>query len=300
MIWVSFLSSLVFFLVASSSDFVVTALPQNPAPGDLVQVELSNIKPADKPSGVLSGRPLRFYTDESGRVRALCAVAIEQKPGRLALKVTVTREGEEPLSKTVWLMVAKRTFKRQTLQVDPKFTNPPKSELDRIRREQKELSALWAVAPTAKQWSGSFARPVPGAVGSEFGVVRLFNGVRQSIHFGLDLDANLGDEVSAIGAGTVVMAADLYYSGKTVIVDHGLKLFSMYFHLSSLNVDAGKKVRRGDKIGEAGSTGRSTGPHLHLSTKLEGVSFDPESLLRFDLSEGPADSAAVPQAMENP
>ena len=106
---------------------------------------------------------------------------------------------------------------------------------------------------------------------------------------GLPSDGDMGNsEVghNAIGAGRVVMVADRYYAGRTVVIDHGLRLFSLYIHLSEELVREGQSVRKGQLIGRVGRTGRVTGPHLHLGTKVEGVTFDPVSLLDFDF-EGP-------------
>jgi murein DD-endopeptidase MepM/ murein hydrolase activator NlpD len=113
----------------------------------------------------------------------------------------------------------------------------------------------------------------------------MFNGQLRSRHWGLDIDGRLGDPILAMGDGTVVMVAERYYSGGTLVIDHGLRLFSLYFHLSEFAVKPGERVARGQLIGRVGSTGRSTGPHLHLTTKLEDRSFDPTALLEMDLRE---------------
>ena len=122
---------------------------------------------------------------------------------------------------------------------------------------------------------------------SRFGLRRTFNGKLQSRHLGLDIDGSLGRPVRAIGAGRVVLVAQRYYSGLTVVIDHGLRLFSMYYHLSAAEVEPGQRVSKGQRIGRVGRSGRVTGPHLHLSFKVEGENIDPLSLFGFDFDAGP-------------
>jgi murein DD-endopeptidase MepM/ murein hydrolase activator NlpD len=104
----------------------------------------------------------------------------------------------------------------------------------------------------------------------------------------VDIDGKTGDPVVAIGAGRVVMVSDRYYAGGTVVIDHGLRLYSLYFHLSEFLVEVGDNVEKGQLIGKVGRSGRVTGPHLHLGTRVEGLSFDPLSLLKFDFEGGEA------------
>jgi murein DD-endopeptidase MepM/ murein hydrolase activator NlpD len=124
-----------------------------------------------------------------------------------------------------------------------------------------------------------FVRPVPGEPTSRFGTRRLFNGEPRSPHPGIDLRAAAGATVAAAGGGRVVLADELYYSGNLVILDHGGGLFTLYAHLSRIDVREGQSVRRGERLGLAGATGRVTGPHLHWGAKVGDREFDPTALL---------------------
>jgi murein DD-endopeptidase MepM/ murein hydrolase activator NlpD len=128
-------------------------------------------------------------------------------------------------------------------------------------------------------WEGGFLHPTASAETAAFGTRRLLNGVQRSRHLGWDLDGKVGDPVHATQAGRVVVAARLFYSGGTVILDHGQGLFSLYFHLSALDVKKGQTVHRAQRVGRVGRSGRVTGPHLHFAFKLDGVYVDPERLL---------------------
>jgi murein DD-endopeptidase MepM/ murein hydrolase activator NlpD len=128
-------------------------------------------------------------------------------------------------------------------------------------------------------WEGPFVAPVPGPSNSAFGRLSVFNGKPGSRHQGADFQANAGTPVIAPNAGVVVLASDLYFSGNTVVVDHGEGLFSLMAHLSRVAVEPGASVGKGDRLGDVGATGRVTGPHLHWAVRLGGVSVDPLSLM---------------------
>ncbi|MDR2695609.1 MAG: M23 family metallopeptidase [Deltaproteobacteria bacterium] len=122
-------------------------------------------------------------------------------------------------------------------------------------------------------------RPVPGEISSAFGLRRIFNGQPRSQHKGLDLRGAAGTPVLAMADGTVALAEELYFSGNVVYLDHGLGLFSMYAHLSAIDVRPGQQVSAGQALGKVGSTGRVTGPHLHLGCYALGMAVDPTPLM---------------------
>jgi murein DD-endopeptidase MepM/ murein hydrolase activator NlpD len=269
-------------------DLAVRVFPPRPAQGRLVVVQVEGARPGDRVSGVFAGRKLRFFIDEQGRVRALSAVAWKQPPGDASLVVTLEPPQGDAIIQGVAVPVLPGKFETQELSVDSKYVRPPRNERARIRSERAALKIVWRAPPTQRKWRGSFVWPCQGEISSPFGARRMFNRKLKSRHFGVDIDQKTGDPVRAVGAGRVVMVAERYYSGGTVIVDHGLRLFSLYFHLSEFLVNTGDMVERGQLIGKVGGSGRATGPHLHLGTRVEGLSFDPLSLLEFDLGEGEA------------
>ena len=150
------------------------------------------------------------------------------------------------------------------------------------------MRSIWRALPSKRKWRGSFVWPRKDEICSTFGAKRMFNKKLASRHFGVDIDGKDGDPVRAIGTGRVVMVSDRYYAGGTVVIDHGLRLYSLYFHLSEFLVKTGDTVEKGQLIGKVGRSGRVTGPHLHLGTRVEGLSFDPLSLLEFDFDGGEA------------
>ncbi len=169
-------------------------------------------------------------------------------------------------------------YPQRAIQVPPHFTEqaPP----ERAQQEQQSITALWSRSAQGRIWTEPFVLPSKTRRTSPFGVLRTYNGVKQSRHQGLDLDARVGTPVFASNKGTVAWVAENYYFvGNAVFIDHGDELFSMVFHLSHVDVHTGDKVEKGQRIGLAGKTGRASGPHVHFAVKLKGVYIDPETLL---------------------
>ena len=181
------------------------------------------------------------------------------------------------------LLVVERKFPSTKLTLDPNYVTPPASLQARIKREA-ELVAL-AMSVVTPEWlgDGPFVAPHDAPSWSNFGQRRVNNNVLQSLHTGVDLRVPFGEPIKAANAGRVAMASDLYLGGKTVIIDHGLGVFSSYGHMSELLVKRGEAVKKGQTIGRCGTTGRSTGPHLHWSVKIFSARVDPDAMLRLPL-----------------
>jgi murein DD-endopeptidase MepM/ murein hydrolase activator NlpD len=176
------------------------------------------------------------------------------------------------------LRVAAGGFRVQRLSVDPRFVEVPKEEQERVRADQVRVAEAYRRGSAGRLWT-SFTRPVEAPSNGNFGARRVYNGKTRSFHAGLDLAAPEGTPVAAAGDGRVVLAGDLYFSGGTVLLDHGAGLFTQYFHLSHLDVKEGDSVSKGTRLGVSGHTGRVTGPHLHWGAKLHAARVNPEDLL---------------------
>lgn len=247
-------------------------------PGDAVLVEVTGATQA--PSGQLGSTELVFLPLHHSWV-ALIGLSVELKPTRLELEITAQGQaGAERLSGD--LEVRKADFRRRQLTVSKRFTSL--SRADKLRSKADQQAFTEAFDRDFEPWTfeAGFAWPRPADVGAPFGDLRLFNGKKQSQHFGVDLDGETGDPIFASNSGEVVMVRDCFGSGNTVIVHHGGRLFTTYFHLSAFGVKVGEHVVRGQPLGKVGKTGRVTGPHLHFGVKLDGRWVDPESLLRLE------------------
>ncbi len=153
------------------------------------------------------------------------------------------------------------------------------ADLARAEREEKAVLKLFALA-TPRRFTLPLGRPLADLpAGGRFGSRRWFNGEPRNPHTGADFAASEGTPVLAVADGTVVLAAEHFFSGNSVFVDHGDGLITMYFHFSRIGVKPGQQVKRGQELGRVGSTGRASGPHLHLGVRWHGARVDPEQLL---------------------
>ncbi|MBQ4076558.1 MAG: peptidoglycan DD-metalloendopeptidase family protein [Mailhella sp.] len=177
------------------------------------------------------------------------------------------------------------------LKVEPKYVQPPAKAMKQIERDRRRIRRALA-SRTEKRWALPIARPVPGGITSAFGGRRVFNGQPRAPHKGTDMRCQEGTPVKAACAGTVLLAENTYFGGKSIYVDHGQGVISSYSHLSAFDVKAGDSVRKGQTIGRSGSTGRVTGPHLHFGLTVQGVAVDAMPLLSSppDFTGGPSRS----------
>jgi murein DD-endopeptidase MepM/ murein hydrolase activator NlpD len=157
---------------------------------------------------------------------------------------------------------------------------PDAAALKRINLEKEKVQAVLAGFTPERLWNANFLVPVEGTVAGAFGSKRILNGQPRNQHSVEDIAAPLGAAVKAANDGIVRMVDDQFFSGISVILDHGLGLFTMYFHLDSAAVKEGARVKRGDVIGTVGHSGRATGPHLHWAAWLNGSRVNPFSLAK--------------------
>ena len=240
-------------------------------------------------SGELAGEPLHFERFADG-FQALGAVPFAARDPVTA-RVVIERAavGDDTVRAT--LPVARRRVPRERLHVAPQYAQPPESLTERIRVEQEMVQEVRQRAhETPRLWRAPFVRPSPGVVTSVFGEARVFNEVVRSRHWGVDFAARWGAPVRATSRGVVAFVADLYYSGTTVLLDHGAGLVTGYFHLSQVLVVPGDTVDAGQVIGRVGSSGRVTKAHLHWFAAYGGISVDPLDLIR---PNGPARLASA-------
>jgi len=154
-----------------------------------------------------------------------------------------------------------------------------KASLKRVKREAQTVNALWNAGCRPPEWEGSFQMPVDNKIVGPFGQRSIINRQERSPHTGVDIRGKTGSPVRATNAGTVVLAADHFFTGKSVFVDHGSCIFSMYFHLDQIRVEEGEQIEKGRILGSVGATGRATGPHLHWGVRVNGARVDPLTLI---------------------
>jgi murein DD-endopeptidase MepM/ murein hydrolase activator NlpD len=209
---------------------------------------------------------------------ALLGADLELAAGNYPVEVSVVDRRGETAFFHLSLEVRQAVRPEERLTLPPEMVTPrDPAVLQRIDRERALLAELFTRQTTPPLWD-SFTYPVSDPVGSPFGLRRILNGQPKSSHAGVDFRSPAGTAVRAAARGKVAFAGELYYSGQTVILDHGEGLFSLYAHLQTLGCGPGELMEAGAVLGTVGSTGRSTGPHLHWGVKLRGDRVDPLAL----------------------
>jgi len=260
---------------ATPPALTVTTRARALQPGELVLFTILAAQPVSQVTVRAFGRDWPAYEDGSARRwRAPVGIDLDTRPATYHAEIAA---GEDRTSYP--LVVRARAFRTRHLTVNPDLVNPPPDALERIDAEARELSDIWAHGEPQRLWSGPFVRPVPDEANSAFGTRSVYNGEARSPHSGADFLSPEGRPVKAPNAGRIVLAGARYFTGNTVIVDHGLGLFSLFAHLSEIDVKAGDTVAAGDLVGKVGATGRVTGPHLHWTVRVNGARVDPLSLL---------------------
>ncbi len=265
-------------------------------PGEVLVLEARSSRPLQNLRIDAFGNEFQAFGDMDGTAWvALVGIDLETKPGAYRIEVKGRQLDGTSLSAQKAIRVLAKKFPGRELKVDEKFVVPPADARERIERERQTVAGIFAAITEEKLWTGAFRAPVPGAVISAFGKRNVYNGQPRSPHTGADFRGAVGTPIKAPNAGRVALAADLYFSGNTVILDHGLGLFSYLAHMSEISVKEGDRVDAGSLVGKVGATGRVTGPHLHWTVRIGKARVDPLSLIQVL-----EDSEKVGQAKESP
>lgn len=177
------------------------------------------------------------------------------------------------------ILITKTEYQSEILKVPPRSVEPTKKDLVRIKKEQQKLNLVYSQSVSEILWDPPIQLPVNNDITSKYGTHRVYNGQKSGIHYGTDFRAPTGTPIYAPLKGKVVLAQNLFFTGWTVILDHGYNFFTVYAHMSKLFVHTGNVVPKNTKLGLSGATGRASGPHLHWGVKFNGAKVDPMSVL---------------------
>jgi murein DD-endopeptidase MepM/ murein hydrolase activator NlpD len=264
------------FPPSASAPLRASAPPATLQPGSVLLLTVSGDDPVPALRARAFNRELAPFQVDARTWQVLVGIDLDQTPGTYPVEI----DAGGPQTRVVYALAVKpRRFPTRTLKVDPDLVNPPPQEMARIARETRQLRGLWDAPASARLWEGPFVPPVPDAANSSFGTRSVYNGQARSPHSGTDFLSPAGRPIKAPNAGRVVLAGPLYFTGGTVVIDHGLGVLSLFAHLSAIGVREGDRVKTGDVIGEVGATGRVTGPHLHWAMRIGGARVDPLSLV---------------------
>ncbi len=262
----------------AGTGITVTPEPVSIPPGGVSLVSIST-----PPGAVVTGvrylkKNFPVFKKNNEKWFAIIGAGLKTSPGRRSLTVKWKQGSQQEVYASV-LPVIRKKYPEEHLKVSRKMVNFPPDILKRVLDDQKAVRGACSRISKKPYWQGPFIWPVNSKILSPFGLKRFFNGQPRSPHSGVDLRAKDGTPIVAPNNGVVVLARDCYLSGKTVVIDHGAGLYTLYAHFSRFKVKIGDKVKKGQVIGLAGSTGRVTGPHLHWGVSLLGTRIDPQQFM---------------------
>ncbi|MBU1659388.1 M23 family metallopeptidase [bacterium] len=188
-------------------------------------------------------------------------------------------ENLKPKAWHVELSVIDGNYEKEVIKVSNSKVNLNKKDNARAEEEQKEAMRIYNTTSEKSYISSEFIVPLDSKITSGFGKARIYNDTLKGYHSGTDFRAEVGIPIKASNDGVVVLAKERFYSGGSVILDHGHGIYTCYFHMSKFNVQKGDKVHKTQIIGLSGDSGRVTGPHLHFSARVSGVQVDPLQLI---------------------
>jgi len=252
---------------------------RTPTPGEVVRLDIHSSIDLERLGVSVPWHPVIAFRTGPRDWRALVGIDLDVPPGEYEARLDGTTAGGEHVFGSQTIHVELKEFPTRNLRVAPRFVTPPPGAEARIERERLLLGRLFRVNAPEPRWTEPFVVPIAGAVVSGFGVRSVFNNEPRAPHGGADFASAEGTPVVAPDAGDVVLVQNLYFTGNTVVIDHGVGLQSLFAHLSRMEVHEGDVVTRGQIVGAVGATGRATGPHLHWSVRLNGARVDPMSLV---------------------
>lgn len=263
--------------------------------GQVVLVTIPELKEATSVKGRFLGRTVTLFPNPAARGTGyigLLGIDLQDEPG--AHELTVDAQlGEQGRHFSYQVLVVKEKFAVEHLKLPKDKVDLDEKAAARWKAEQEQVRKALAEESAMRLWHTGFVEPVRGKRTGIFGSVRIMNGQPRNPHNGEDIGAPMGTDVMASNDGVVRLVVDHIFSGRGIFVDHGLGLYSMYFHLSDVLVNEGDLVKAGQVIGKVGATGRATGPHLHWGMKVNGARVNPYALLELPFPQNPAATRPV-------
>jgi murein DD-endopeptidase MepM/ murein hydrolase activator NlpD len=250
--------------------------------GEVIYLKIKNTE-ANTPVVKWMNRKISLLFNSDKKVyEGFLPTDLKQKPGTYNLELLFIPSG---VKSQIKITIIKKDYGVRKLTLPPDKVNLSAKDLARADKEKAIMERIWAGPVTPPVWQTPFIMPIESKVTGIFGKRSIINNQPRSPHSGVDLRGKKGDPVKAVNDGFIVFTGDHFFTGNSVVIDHGGEIFSMYFHLDKINVKKGEKVFKGEVVGLVGSTGRSTEPHLHWGMRINNMRIDPISFVK--LSRNP-------------
>ena len=272
--------------VFAEASIEVSFIPDKIKQGDICIITIKTNPAKYKITGNIFDKPVHFYRNPDSNVySALIGIDLNTEPDIYNISLSFENENGETIKKEYEIIVSSADFGTQKLTLPKEKVDLDEETLKRVKNEEEKVASVWDIFTERHLWTGNFITPVDGELSSDFGLRRIINDEPRNPHTGVDITSSEGTPVYASNHGKVVLIDDHFFSGKSLFIDHGLGLFSMYFHLSEILVNNGDVINKGQLIAKVGKSGRATGPHLHWGIRLNNARVNPASLLNLQLEE---------------
>lgn len=262
--------------------FNIEIVDANVANGKSTLLEFTKEKGCEFQEVVVEKKHYEIFDNpiDSTKQYALIPISYYQKPTK-ALKIKVHyMESQTKKSSLFFIKIEDGKYKKETIQVSASKVNPTSKEVQkRTAKEYNEAMKIYSCVSEKNYLKSPFIMPMQSKITSDFGKARIYNGSLNGYHSGTDFRAKVGTPIIAVNDAKVVLVKDRFYSGGTVILDHGEGIYTCYFHMSKFDVKENQLVKKGELLGLSGESGRVTGPHLHFSARIHGVQVDPLQLM---------------------
>ena len=262
---------------AFSDDHTISLSSMELDQGGVVFVKITK-NDNEEPSLKWMGKDVALlYQSDKKVYEGFIAADLTQNPGEYDLNLILQPAGIE---KQIKIKIREKDYGVRKLTLPDNQVNLNEKDLARAEKESTIMDRLWVASKPAPFWNSPFIMPLDSKVIGTFGRRSIINDQPRSPHTGVDLRGSRGTPVKATNDGKIVLTGNLFFTGNTVVIDHGAGIMSMYFHLDKINVKKGDKISRGKVLGTVGSTGRATGPHLHWGIRISNQRVDPINLVK--------------------
>ena len=267
------------FLTLTGLAWALTIYPAAPRQGDSFTVELASLEGVTKVQAVFLGQKIKFFPAGKNSFKTVIGVPCEQKPGVYDLSLVYTKSSGKTEKVKYSVTVARTQFPIVSF-----WLKPAKKKLlarDVVGEDWALIEKALLKEDPRQSWDGEFIQPVTGEISMLFGTQEYINRQKRGQHRGLDIAVPTGTRVAAANNGRVVFARQLAAFGGTIVIDHGQGVHTLYFHLSKFLSSVGQKVNKGEIIALSGSSGVTSGPHLHWGLSVHNLRVDPTQWIRY-------------------
>ena len=268
------------FFITSLFAFKADVSDEKIANGKTLMIEFNKDKNVMYEKAVFDKKSFQIFQNpiDSTKMYALIPISYYDKPSNKKIKIYY-KEKKSEIKKTISIDVIDGQYEKEKIQVSDSKVHPNKEDAARGKKEYAEAMAVYNHVTKKSYLTSEFIFPMQSKITSAFGKARVYNDTLKGYHSGTDFRAAVGTPIYASNDGVVALVKDRFYSGGTIIIDHGQGIYTCYFHMSKFDVKKGQKVSKGTQIGLSGDSGRVTGPHLHFAARVGGVQVDPLQLI---------------------